>query len=469
MNPTATVLFAGGGGVEAGLISAGIDCPQRVEFNADICAVNEANFGSGVICAPVESVDLSRLAQTDYLWASPPCQSHSVARSKKLAARGDEGVGIHILGYVRVLRPRAVCIENVPPYANSPVFAAIVQGLHAAGYRSEWSIVNAADFGVPQTRKRLILRAVREGETLLPLTPTHTKNPAPAGLFGPALLPWNGWYGAVEDILDTLPESQFAEWQMKRLPKELFGSVLTDSCVNTIEGREATCGTSLDPSFTIKADAMRRICTTPTAILIEGDAAGDCPPTCGTSEEPSFTLKTSGGGRVHRALLMRGDNAGQEWGKGFGDGEGSSPSLTGSANPKAFLCGVQGEGGELARDGVPPSPTITTAHDAAKYRAFITDGRNASRDSTIRRDGEAMFTVTADALRRPASDPKAWLGTGRVVAMTPRALARFQSFLDTFILPPKRTLASKVIGNAVPPKLAEAIGWTLPSVAPEQS
>lgn len=52
------------------------------------------NFGPGVICAPVESVDLSRLSPTDYLWASPPCQAHSIARSKKLAARDDEGVDL---------------------------------------------------------------------------------------------------------------------------------------------------------------------------------------------------------------------------------------------------------------------------------------------------------------------------------------------------------------------------------------
>ncbi len=438
MNPTATVLFAGGGGVEAGLISAGIDCPQRVEFNADICAVNEANFGSGVICAPVESVDLSRLAQTDYLWASPPCQSHSVARSKKLAARGDEGVGIHILDYVRVLRPRAVCIENVPPYANSPVFAAIVQGLHAAGYRSEWSIVNAADFGVPQTRKRLILRAVREGETLFPLVPTHAKNPAPAALFGPALLPWNGWYGAIEDILDTLPESQFAEWQLKRLSAELLGSVLTDSCVNTIEGREATCRTSLDPSFTIKADAMRRICTTPTAILIEGDAAGDRPPTCGTSAEPSFTLKTSGGGRVHCAFLIGGANTSDE-----------------QAGPG------------LAVSGIDAPRRCVNASNSQQWRAFLVDSQNAGKDRllTVRHSQEPAHTQTNAA----KGTSRAWLDAGRIVAMTPRALARFQSFEDTFVLPAGRTLASKVIGNAVPPKLAEAIGRTLPSVAPEQS
>jgi site-specific DNA-cytosine methylase len=50
-----------------------------------------------------------------------------------------------------------------------------------------------------------------------------------------------------------------------------------------------------------------------------------------------------------------------------------------------------------------------------------------------------------------------WLAHGSVVAMTPRALARFQSFPDSYQLPEARTLASRVIGNAVPPLMATTL------------
>jgi len=420
-----TVLFAGAGGVEAGLVSAGIDCPQRVEFDTDICAVNEANFGFGVLCAPVESVDLSRLQPTDYLWASPPCQSHSVARSKKLSARDDEGVGIHILDYVRVLRPRAVCVENVPPYSGSPVFAAIVQGLHAAGYRSEWSIVNAADYGVPQTRRRLILRAAREGEALLPLTPTHAKNPAPAGLFGPALLPWNGWYGAIEDILDTLPESQLAEWQLLRLKNTPFANFLyvtgNTQKVNPTGTGVLPC---LRPANTVCTNSERGA----TAFLVSAQSVNN--------------------------------------GAGVGVSDADNPAMTTTTNSvgrvKVFLCGVQGQSGELARDGVLPSPTIATAHDAAKYRAFLVDGQNAGQGRllTVRHSQEPSHTQVSSA----KGTSRAWFDANRTVSMTPRALARFQSFPDSFILPSGRTLVSKVVGNAVPPPLAKAVALTLPGM-----
>ena len=419
---------SGGGGFALGAKAAGAEVCFGVEIDPDIAQVYKDNLGDHVLCQPLETVDMVKLPSVDHVHISPPCQQFSVARSKTLENRKDGDVGILLLDYVAIHSPRMVTLENVPPYKDAPVFHAILAGLHSLGYRTQWSIENAANYGVAQTRKRLILRAARPGEMLLPLVPTHAKEPGEEGLFGPALLPWNGWYGAIEDILDTLPESAFAPWQLTRLPKDLFGSVLTDSCVNTIEGRQATCRTSLDPAFTIKADAMRRPITTPKAPLVEGDAAGDRPPTCRTSAEPAFTLKKfgAGGGRVHRALL----------------------------------CGVQGEGGELARDGVPPSPTITSTHGAGKYRAFIVSDQTANGGAAVGVPDADSPCQTVDT--RSAEKTRAALEQGRVVSMTPQALMAFQSFPKDYKLPVSRSLASKIIGNAVPPLLAQAICGTLP-------
>jgi site-specific DNA-cytosine methylase len=72
-----------------------------------------------------------------------------------------------------------------------------------------------ADYGVPQTRKRMIVQATL-GNRLGMLPPTHTETPQ-AGLFGAGLPRWVSWYEAIEDLLDTLPESEFAPWQLKNL------------------------------------------------------------------------------------------------------------------------------------------------------------------------------------------------------------------------------------------------------------
>ena len=407
-NPTCTVLFAGGGGVEAGFRAAGIDCPQRVEFDEQIAAVNERNFGPGVICAPAQSVDLSRLSPTDGLHASPPCQGASVARSKKLAARDDDGVGICLLDYVDALRPRWVTLENVPPYASRPVFAAILHGLMTRGYDAQWGVVNSAGYGVPQMRKRLILRAVRKGERLAPLTPTHAKEPEPAGLFGSGLLPWNGWYGAIEDLIPTLPESAFAPWQLARLPAGLFETA-----------------------------------------FVEGTPVGPRPPTCLPPVAPAVTINGGGGGRVHRAFLVS-DQAGSE-GRVAGVRNAGDPASTvralcsGGNVPKAFLCRVQGEVGDLA---------------------LLIDSQNKGsldreRGVTAPHGHSPAFTVSASANKGMS---RAWLEQGRVVAMTAHCLFRFMGFDDSYIRPESRSLASKVAGNAVCPPLATAIARTLPGM-----
>ena len=65
-----------------------------------------------------------------------------------------------------------------------------------------------------------------------------------------------------------------------------------------------------------------------------------------------------------------------------------------------------------------------------------------------------MFTV--DAMRPTKHPRRAWID-GQVVKMTPRALARFQSFPDFYTLPDSQTLAGKVVGNAVPPLMYQKI------------
>jgi site-specific DNA-cytosine methylase len=64
------------------------------------------------------------------------------------------------------------------------------------------------------------------------------------------------------------------------------------------------------------------------------------------------------------------------------------------------------------------------------------------------------MTLSAAAVKGP---PRAWLEHGRVVQMTPRALARFQSAPDTYQLPQSNKLACRVIGNGVPSLLAQRV------------
>ena len=91
--------------------------------------------------------------------------------------------------------------------------------------------------------------------------------------------------------------------------------------------------------------------------------------------------------------------------------------------------------------------TATTHSKAAMPRAWLVESKNANQQY-----GDGM---RAD--HEPSHMPKAWLSAGRVVKMTPRALARFQSLPDSYALPEKASLACTIIGNMVPSLMMERI------------
>lgn len=99
--------------------------------------------------------------------------------------------------------------------------------------------------------------------------------------------------------------------------------------------------------------------------------------------------------------------------------------------------------------GDKPALTITANSNQTGVKAFISDSLNYNSTNPNRFADEPVMTVTVYSNKHPA--PRAWLSHGRVVKMTPRALARFQSFPDWYQLSGKNSLDCKGIGNACPP------------------
>ena len=369
---TCLSLFSGGGGSDLGAQAAGFLPIGAVEFDADIAQCYADNLGAHVVCKPIAEVSPKPYEGVDLLMASPPCQAHSVARSKTLAPRSDADAGLDVIRWLRALRPRWFLLENVPPYQHAATFKAIVAELFTLGYFVHWGILNSADFGVPQTRRRLILRATRDG--LIPSLPVPVK-------------PWRGWYEAIADLLPTLPESKFADWQLARLPAEL---------------------TTLLFAATSNADSW-------------GDNTRP-------ADEPAFTTTENANGRM-RAFPVT--------------------SNTSKGNPHE--CVIR----------TPDETAPSVCGSSAWSRAFLVDGQETNPGANGGERTVSLRNADEPALTLPASVakgvPRAWLETGRVVSMTARALARFQTFPDSYKLPARASLACKVIGNALPCLLAEVL------------
>lgn len=399
-------LFSGGGLADVGLVAAGGVPVFAVEIDDAAAGAYEANLGPHVIRRSVTEVDPHSLEPVDLLWCSPPCPGYSVARSRALGAHGSEELGLAVIPYLEVLRPRVFLLENVPPYASSPAFKQIVAALYRLGYMVDWSNINAADCGVPQTRNRLYLRAVRDA--LLPPLP--------------APVPWVGWYQAIEDLLPTLPESAFAPWQLQRL-----------------------AGHRVYDDFLLMTGNTQMAMPTGTGIL---EAGG-----------PANTMLA--GSTAARAFLLHPTASHSDTFPVRGAHDPACTILAGMNAPRAFL--VSGTDA-LVREEAAPCVTLTgTLHEhTALPRAFLVDGQNAGRPITSPAGDRHAFTLPT--MNRPAHVPRAGLADGRVVSMTPRALARFMSVPDNYVLSERKADACRVLGNGVPCLVAQRLAEGLRNV-----
>ena len=108
-----------------------------------------------------------RPKQLALLAACPPCQGFSTVRTRNGNRRNRDkrnDLIYEVLRLVRSLKPLTVMFENVPGLASDRRYLTFVGALRSLGYRVKWAILNAADFQVPQRRRRLVLLASRHGE-----------------------------------------------------------------------------------------------------------------------------------------------------------------------------------------------------------------------------------------------------------------------------------------------------------------
>ena len=100
--------------------------------------------------------------ELDLLSGCPPCQGFSTMRTKNGGRKIREPMNnlvFEIVRFARVLEPKAIMIENVPGLAKDVRIRRLCDRLRRLGYFADYKVFDAADYGVPQRRKRLILLA----------------------------------------------------------------------------------------------------------------------------------------------------------------------------------------------------------------------------------------------------------------------------------------------------------------------
>jgi DNA (cytosine-5)-methyltransferase 1 len=204
-------LFAGCGGMTRGFVDSGRFTPMfAVEFDPDAAATYAANFGPEHV-HPVPIEEIKRFPEVDVVIGGPPCQGFSPLNR--------DGVGLERRAlwreYLRAMRESnasAFVMENVPELLRSGEYAAFKRAAQQLGYTVEGDILNAADYGVPQRRRRAIVIGTR-ADTIVPWPePTHGDPTQP--LLG--RLPWRTFRDTVEG-LPLKPDGK--RWHVARNPR----------------------------------------------------------------------------------------------------------------------------------------------------------------------------------------------------------------------------------------------------------
>jgi DNA (cytosine-5)-methyltransferase 1 len=191
-------LFCGGGGESTGILQAAKARGLKVELHAvnhweKAIETHSANHPDAVhYCTGVDALDPCTVVpggRVELLWASPECTHHSTARGGRPCSDQSRASGWLILKWLQELYVERVIVENVPEFLNwgplgadgmplkskkGATFRAWVGALESLGYRVDWRVLNAADFGAATTRRRLFVQAVRGKKRICWPEPTHS-------------------------------------------------------------------------------------------------------------------------------------------------------------------------------------------------------------------------------------------------------------------------------------------------------
>lgn len=189
--PTAISFFSGAGGMDAGFHLAGFDVKLAVEVDPSCCNTLRHNLkNTKVVNADINTLssdDICELSgliagEIDCIFGGPPCQSFSLA-GRREGLNDERGLLVFkFIEFVRELRPKAFVLENVKGMVNwqgGIVLQEVERMLEAAlptgeKYKVQHSVLNAADYGVPQNRERVFIVGSRLNSIYKFPQPTHS-------------------------------------------------------------------------------------------------------------------------------------------------------------------------------------------------------------------------------------------------------------------------------------------------------
>ena len=165
-------LFCGAGGLSLGFKLAGYKIVGGIDFQKDAIATHEKNFkGSTSICGDICKIDDEEVkklfeGKVDVIIGGPPCQGFSAAnKQQRLEDDPRNKLFFEFIRFVKILKPKAIVIENVRQILtknNGFAKNKIIEILTKQGYNVDVRVLNASEYGVPQSRNRAVFIGIKK-------------------------------------------------------------------------------------------------------------------------------------------------------------------------------------------------------------------------------------------------------------------------------------------------------------------
>lgn len=559
-------LFCGAGGTSTGALEAA----ELLGYIPKLTAINHwdtaiathtANHPTAThLLTAIDNVnprDIYKPGELDLLWASPECTHHSVARGGKPINEQSRATAWCVVRWADAVQPAVILVENVPEFISwggigadqrpmkskkGQTFSAWVKALESLGYRVDWRVLCAADYGDPTTRRRLFVQAVRGRRKIVWPEPSHCRTVAPdmftlqrPWVAAREIIDWELQGASIYDRKRPLSDKT-----MRRIMTGLHKFGLKPFIVPQHSGanRTASADSPLDidaPAPTVTAHAPHLNLAEPFLVKLRGGEESHFDNSSAKSlDEPIPSLTTGGnvgiaepsltpflipnhgerdgqkprchsvddpmpavtaGGHIAVAepflvQLAHGESAGEKnatarrvmsvdgpvptihaQGGSLGLCEPKLSRVQSVDHPLPAVCGNRGDlaliephllpqhGGGALRSVENPAPTVTTDGAIGLVEPFLIKYYGTAGPQSI---GDPLDTVTAKerhALVRPVIEihGQKYLLDIRFRMLQPHELAGAQGFPRDYKFTGNKTEQVKLIGNAVPCRLARAI------------
>ncbi len=166
--------------MDLGFEQAGFKISWANDNDEDSVATYRLNLGEHCVLGDVRRIDFSQIPYSDGIIGGFPCQGFSIANTGR---KVDDSRNLLYRSFVKALKicqPKFFLAENVKgilSLGKGSIFKHIVQQFEAVGYNCSYALVNAADYGVPQTRQRVLILGTRADlnkiDWIWPPPPTH--------------------------------------------------------------------------------------------------------------------------------------------------------------------------------------------------------------------------------------------------------------------------------------------------------